>query len=239
MNFTNINDPSGVAALLESLRSSQAWADLQNKPAPQAPASAATESSDIADSQPAAGPSTSVASLLSQLHPPQPASAPITSPGTSAIPERLSRPRREDLRGLSFQQSLPHVVTLSEDPTFTTAIAKMREDQNDLEKRLWSERQQLCQAQEEKVKVATTKAKMLGTGISQREAMTMTESFHKELQKFDKERVIPAWDGLVMQQQIELERMCVPTFFATNASSDLERQKRVIQLLEGITGPEQ
>lgn len=52
----------------------------------------------------------------------------------------------------------------------------------------------------------------------------MRDTFRRELQQFDKERVLPAWDGLVSRQQSTLEALGVPTMFPTSATA--ERQVR-------------
>ena len=49
---------------------------------------------------------------------------------------------------------------------------------------------------------------------------TMTDSFRRELQKFDKERVLPAWDGLIARQQATLESLGVPAMYPTTAAED-------------------
>lgn len=90
----------------------------------------------------------------------------------------------------------------------------------------------------------------------------MTQSFEKELESFDKNRVLPAWDGLIAQQQVTLERLGAPTMFITKekldrdvslyslnrlsdtsdihslTSTNFKRQQRIIQVLEGIVGGE-
>jgi hypothetical protein len=50
----------------------------------------------------------------------------------------------------------------------------------------------------------------------------MSDAFRTELRKFDAERVLPAWDGLVRGQQARLEALKVPTMFVTNDASDVE-----------------
>lgn len=50
----------------------------------------------------------------------------------------------------------------------------------------------------------------------------MSSAFRKELQKFDAERVLPAWDGLVSKQQTALENLGVPTMFNTGLDTDKE-----------------
>ena len=90
----------------------------------------------------------------------------------------------------------------------------------------------------------------------------MSDSFRMELRKFDAERVLPAWDGLVRGQQTRLEALKVPTMFVTNDAGDVEvrisdisfvvhphatrscwqKQRKVMHVLEGIlptSGPDQ
>jgi len=50
----------------------------------------------------------------------------------------------------------------------------------------------------------------------------MSDAFRTELRKFDAERVLPAWDGLVRGQQARLEALKVPTMFVTNDAGDTE-----------------
>ena len=53
----------------------------------------------------------------------------------------------------------------------------------------------------------------------------LTDAFKKEMDKFDRDRVIPAWDRLVSRQQMELAHSHVPTMFVTNQAED--RQVRL------------
>ena len=50
----------------------------------------------------------------------------------------------------------------------------------------------------------------------------MSDAFLRELKKFDTERALPAWDGLVRGQQARLEALKVPTMFVTNDAGDVE-----------------
>lgn len=50
----------------------------------------------------------------------------------------------------------------------------------------------------------------------------MSDVFRTELRRFDAERVLPAWDGLVRGQQARLEALKVPTMFVTNDVGDIE-----------------
>ena len=57
----------------------------------------------------------------------------------------------------------------------------------------------------------------------------MTGAFKKEIVAFDRDRVMPAWDGLVSRQQQELERVKIPTMYPTSVPQD--RQVWILHLL--------
>ncbi|KAJ7762815.1 hypothetical protein DFH07DRAFT_404910 [Mycena maculata] len=258
MSFTNINDPAGVKALLDSLRASQAWQNLVNTPGPEpTPASLSTPipnpplSGTETETNP--GPSTSVAALLSQLN-----SAPTTRPAEDSrkhAPTPDPSPNRslnlkpsqtpsqdpppsvpEDARGLTFQQALPRLAQLADDPVLVATLGKLKQEQDKLEHALWAERGAIRTKYEEKVKVAKTRATLIGTGMSKHEAEMLSQAYEKELKRFDAERVLPAWDGLVTSQQAALAQLRVPTMFPTAVKHDREKQQRVMQVLEGIVG---
>lgn len=50
----------------------------------------------------------------------------------------------------------------------------------------------------------------------------LSDAYEKELKKFDVERVLVAWDGLVAKQQATLENLQVPTMFKTDITTDRE-----------------
>ncbi|KAJ6567284.1 hypothetical protein DFH09DRAFT_1081292 [Mycena vulgaris] len=231
MSYTNINDPAGVKALLDRLRTSQAWqtlvsaqADAQEQPAAPQPAPSGSET---------AASSSSVAALLSQLNsapaevprnaasPPSPSNAP---PSASNAPPAPSPPPpapyafTEDVRSLTFQQALPRLAQLSDSRAVVSTIEKLKQEQDKVERELWQERTAIRAKYEEKVKVAKTRATMIGTGLSKHEA----EAYEKELKRFDAERVLPAWDGLVTSQQAALAQLRVPTMFPTAVKQDRE-----------------
>ncbi|KAI0079731.1 alpha/beta-hydrolase, partial [Panus rudis PR-1116 ss-1] len=129
---------------------------------------------------------------------------------------------RQDLRHVSFQQALPHLARLSEDPEFVSAISKMKKEQADLETRMYEERNAILAAQQEKVRVAKIRCMTGGSGFTQFEADSMSDAFRKELLKFDAERVLPAWDGLLAKQQASLEALGVPGMFQSMSKVDRE-----------------
>lgn len=48
----------------------------------------------------------------------------------------------------------------------------------------------------------------------------MKADFAKELEKFDREQVLSAWDDLITKQQSALEKLGVPTMFMTDSVTD-------------------
>jgi hypothetical protein len=50
----------------------------------------------------------------------------------------------------------------------------------------------------------------------------MSNAYRKEMGRFDTQRALVAWDGLVVKQQIALENMGVPSMFATDIPIDRE-----------------
>ncbi|EIM88149.1 uncharacterized protein STEHIDRAFT_155506 [Stereum hirsutum FP-91666 SS1] len=286
MDFTKINDPAGVQALLESLRRSQAFTDSvtgteasSNSTSSQVSGSHShsAEDSSLASTSKeieAVGSNPSVASLLSQLQSStavasavrRPAPPPPSPPGSEGFPttvrvhppyaslpvitanpsppprasstssESVAPIRKQDARAMSFQQALPRLAQMSEDAEFVDAVNKMKEEQNKLERQLLEERQEIQRKHQEKVKLARTKASMIGAGLSKHEAEMMSTAFRKELHKFDVERALVAWDGMVAKQQMALEVLAVPTMFVGSNTSDMEKQKKVMRVLEGIVG---
>jgi len=262
MSYTNINDPAGVKALLDRLRASQAWQNIVNTPpAPEQQQPPASGSGS--EPTPGASTSTSVAALLSQLNSvPAPVPAPTPTPTQPAAgPSNARRPApspskdsafptpppppatsapyvlTEDVRSLTFQQALPRLAQLSDDPAVVSTIQKLKQEQDRLERELWAERTAIRAKYEEKVKVAKVKATLIGaTGLSKHEADMLIQAYERELARFDRERALPAWDGLVTNQQAALTQLRVPTMFPTAVKGDRERQQRVIQVLEGIVG---
>ncbi|KIJ70402.1 hypothetical protein HYDPIDRAFT_23513 [Hydnomerulius pinastri MD-312] len=274
MSFTNINDPAGIKALLEQLRSSQAWQETvsanpsQSEPEQPAPAQAPVPSPPAEERQPEsaevadAAPSTSVASLLSQLRSSEWASIPNNTPSSSQArsaltasrqisqPPQITSPfqpdqrpprpasggtpsstRAQDVRSMSFQQALPLLTQLAGNPEFVASVARLQEEQKDLERQLWEERSTIHRKHEEKVKVARTKASLIGAGLSKHEADMMNDAYRRDLQRFDAERVLLAWDALTQKQQAALETLGVPTMFPTGSQANCEAKAT-----EGGTG---
>jgi len=56
---------------------------------------------------------------------------------------------------------------------------------------------------------------------------TLTQAYKRELHKFDTQRVIVAWDGLVSKQQAALEALGVPVMYVSDLTSDREVQTSI------------
>ncbi|KAG5352806.1 hypothetical protein C0989_000351 [Termitomyces sp. Mn162] len=183
-----MQDPAGVKALLDQLRGSQAWKDVIGSQAQKDQSTASATEEPLALSAPSSNttaPSTSVAALLSQLRssswvPPQATSVEnVTSHPTP--PQPVLKPSAplvqqvQDPKSLTFQQALPYIAQLADNPEFIAAIAQ-----------------------------------------------TLQDGLKKALEKFDRERVLAAWDGLVSKQQTILSQHKVPTMFPTSQSIDRE-----------------
>jgi len=192
----SINNPEAIKAILQKLQSSQVWRETINTlPNPVIPPSVHLEAGNsghdpVTDSsivgglhdksftEPTASDMPSVASLLLQLQPSN--DSPLTSYSvhpaadhtthTPLAAEDALQRQTVDVRNLTFQEALPHLVRLSEDPSFVSALRVMKTEQADLERRLWEERRAIQRSHEDKVKMAQTKADMLGGGISQYQA---------------------------------------------------------------------
>ncbi|KIM45936.1 hypothetical protein M413DRAFT_23744 [Hebeloma cylindrosporum] len=262
MNVPNINDPAAVAALLEQLKSSTVWQELttarsnalplpESGPVPQeSTTSVEGTPQSITSNEPSSNfGGTSVASLLSQLKPFS-AGPSVQNPSVAPPPPKTLSARShasltsepfvpivEDRRHYTFRESLPILSELVGNPSLVEAVKKMKKDQDDLERRLWVDREAIYTKYDGKLKVAQTKAQMIGISVSQHELNMITDAFQKEIRKFDHERVIPAWDGLVARQQAELAQAHVPTMFVTGEAENLERQRQVAGVLETIVGP--
>lgn len=50
----------------------------------------------------------------------------------------------------------------------------------------------------------------------------MNDAYRRDLQRFDTERVLLAWDALIQKQQAALEILGVPTMFATTSQADCQ-----------------
>lgn len=101
---------------------------------------------------------------------------------------------------------------------------------------MWEERCEIRRKHEEKVKVARTKANMIGAELSKHEVDTFNDAFRRATQKFDTERMLLAWDALMEKQQTALEALGVPTMFRTSSKESYDKQKKVVQVLEGLIG---
>ncbi|KAG6833622.1 hypothetical protein H0H87_004249 [Tephrocybe sp. NHM501043] len=189
MRTTNINDTDGVKALLNQLGGSEAWKNAVAAQENRSSSSAAPEqhSAPVAVSENVPANSASVAALLSQLqssswpHSKSTENGTITGhltqpqPAVPSLPSAPSVTAPLDPKTLTFQQALPLIAQLADNPKIVETIRQvssdhrltvhpsclsslqLKKEQEDLERRLWEERRNIFRKFEEKVKVATTK----------------------------------------------------------------------------------
>ncbi|KAF9520756.1 hypothetical protein BS47DRAFT_1481137 [Hydnum rufescens UP504] len=266
MDFTNIKDPAGVQALLDSLRSSPVFAIPEKSTVPTAAPSDELSTSpsdpmpidsaiDGAASNPMVAAPTPVprsstlsshlSSLLSRLQPLMPQSFTSGSakpPTNSHVPgpvvdiragnaDSVTPVPSPDLRTISFQQSLTHLGRLLEDTSIVAALRKMKQEQEDMESRLWRGREVIIEKQKEKVGVALARARIINVNPTVREIDIMSAEFDKELDKYDRERVLVAWDELVERQQESLEKLGFPAMYVTSDQAERTKQQRIIQII--------
>jgi len=212
------------------------------------------DSSDVQSVDSSANQS-SVAALLLQLRDPLPTVAsPIhnhnlhdsrtlhkASVQVPIEPSLVASPRvhtpfhQTDYRSLPFQQSLSHVAKLAEDKNFAQNIKRIKVEQDELEQKLWAERQDIIRRHDEKVNAAKAKAQIIGDGgLTKHDAEMLSSSVRRELLRFDLERALPAWDGLVAKHQAAMEAQTVPAMFVSSDPADLKKQKKIMQLLEDV-----
>lgn len=55
----------------------------------------------------------------------------------------------------------------------------------------------------------------------------LVQAYERELARFDRERALPAWDGLVTSQQAALAQLRVPTMFPTAVKGSREVRAHV------------
>ncbi|KAL4075666.1 hypothetical protein J3A83DRAFT_4089001 [Scleroderma citrinum] len=231
INSTTIaGTPTGpsVASLLSLLKPSQ-WTPPASAPSVPSAPSAMTVISDQSYSQSSFSMSSRPAEAKQQ--------SPQLSQSTN-LPQLLATTttRDEDVRNVTFQQALPRLTQLASNPEFIAAVARLRDEQKELERQLWEERCGIRRKHEERVKVARTKANMMGVELSKHEVDMLNDAFRRDTQKFDVDRVLIAWDALMEKQQTALETLGVPTMFRTGSQENYEKQKKVMQVLEGLIG---
>lgn len=56
----------------------------------------------------------------------------------------------------------------------------------------------------------------------------MNDAYRRDLQRFDRERVLFAWDALIQKQQVALQTLGVPTMFATTSQADCQVSVRCV-----------
>lgn len=130
---SSLQNADGIKALLDKLKSSEAWQQTiaaSDPPPPPAPATPASRGD--ASIQP------SIASLLAQLadaraggHPPPPPSSGALGLGRSPAPDFVppqtsTGADKHDLHTLPFQQTLSHLALLSTKPGVIESIRRVR-----------------------------------------------------------------------------------------------------------------
>lgn len=232
------SNPIDVKALLEQLRVSKSWqeatsASQNNQGQGQIQQPPQDDASEEASSS---ATSTRVAELLALLKAPPPATPVFDHPPPTPQPLHPPQQAHSDLRICSYPSALSLISGLGDDPSFLASIKELREEQDNLERQLWADRERIHKKYEDKVKTAQTRATLTGGHISKHEATMLQDAFKRELRKYDQERVQLAWDGLVTRQQARLEQLKVPNMFVTSDPKDRVRQSQIIQVLVGLTG---
>ncbi|KAG8998566.1 hypothetical protein FRB94_006776 [Tulasnella sp. JGI-2019a] len=251
-------DASTLEKLLNSLRSSDAFINLATSPSSGAPnQEGPSQTQPAADAQPKTNPddiivtsqsiavSSRISSLLSQLGPKLPGPDP---PPEKAVPEDVGADTMEsviadpyvpeepttDLKSMGYVESLSRIEPLLRNTISSNILRKLQDDQKEVETRLWSSRQAILTAHEQKVRASCKKA-LIVTGVEElepRESQQLEEELAKALNKFDREQALPTWDALVKRQQEALENLGVPAMFVTSNVTERSRQQRLIRLLE-------
>lgn len=98
----------------------------------------------------------------------------------------------------------------------------MKEEQDTLERKLWEERTEILDRHEQKIKAAKAKAQIIGAGLSKPDADLLSDAIRRDMQAFELERALPAWDGLVAKHQAAMEILTVPAMFITSKPADLQ-----------------
>ena len=65
----------------------------------------------------------------------------------------------------------------------------------------------------------------------------MRQVFENELNKFDRERVVPAWEGVIARQQAALEKLGVPAMFTSSEKQDMEVSESSVTKPPGASDP--
>ena len=107
----------------------------------------------------------------------------------------------------------------------------MKNEQDALERKLWEERTEIIDRHEQRVKAAKAKAQIIGSGLSRPDAELLSDAIRREVQTFEIERALPAWDGLVARHQAAMEVLTVPAMFVTSKSADLQVKPAFLSML--------
>ncbi|XP_006460132.1 hypothetical protein AGABI2DRAFT_150097 [Agaricus bisporus var. bisporus H97] len=159
----------------------------------------------------------------------------LTDPaGVQALLDQIRSSSAWQQLSASHPQPTEHPPQLAKPEPPNSSI---KQDQDALERQLWEERRNIHRKYEDKLKAAQTKANIIGVNVSKHESDMIVDAHKKEIRKFDTNRALSAWDSLVSQQQLKLQKLKVPTMHITTESPARELQQRVLQVLISIIGP--
>ncbi|PWN88183.1 hypothetical protein FA10DRAFT_303172 [Acaromyces ingoldii] len=185
MDFTkSTEDPHGVQALLATLRRQQERPPAPSHPVEPFPSNEASKKRD--------GPA-------AQEH--------DEDSVASAKRQRTASSGSDNLRHVSLAQALPHLARLSKDESFLAALLKLKADQDSVEEKLASHREEM---------------------LKRRPAPT-----RNQLREWDL-KALNRWDEVYTEQQQRLERLGVPGFYVTKDQGQRKKQERVFQILAGL-----
>ncbi|MBW0503697.1 hypothetical protein O181_043412 [Austropuccinia psidii MF-1] len=141
------------------------------------------------------------------------------------------RDQDKDLSQLSLSEALPILTKLIKDSGFLEIFQEIKEQQDQLELRLIDERNRIKIENEKKLKKSVLGIDpKLPRYTKEQKVFKFQHEFDDEMRKFDL-TALERWDKLKLQQQNELQRLKVPTFFPTNDSKILNRQNQVVQII--------
>ncbi|KAN0065706.1 hypothetical protein ACQY0O_000836 [Thecaphora frezii] len=131
-------------------------------------------------------------------------------PSIAAPP--ASAPTAEELRDLTFSSALPYLTKLASSPSFLTSLSRLKQSQDDLERSLHTS--------------------YLGF------QKTLRPTLHPTTRRYEEAKFLRAlkskWSENVAKQQRELQKLGVPCCFETEDRARWKRQRRVVEVLEGM-----
>ncbi|KAF8338987.1 uncharacterized protein EI90DRAFT_2436607 [Cantharellus anzutake] len=199
---------------------------------------ASSSSAPTNTSSPPSSLSKHLSSLLSRLQPL--VQRPLPTPGAESITALQGSPSNvvpnTSLRDASYKQSLSALAGLLEDPLVINTIVQLKNDQENLETSLWDGRTRIIEQQKKRVKDLHDRCRIINIAPTTREIEQLEKEFRHELRKYDKERVLIAWDSLTEKQQTTLEKLGVPTMYVTKDPKERARQQKIIDVIVNSIG---